>query len=290
MGEIRTFEFRPISNKRQQIHTISFSERIRKGGEGVLNPHRTNFYILLFVTHGCSRHMIDFEVLDIRKGDFFIIRPGQVHAFYPSVDSDGTIIAFTEDFLLQRADLRILSENTEALSELSIGCHFSLRANGGERIDRHIQMIQQELCGAYDELQESILQKYLSSLLLGLLRIKRGDGHLFAESGKARLYAMKFKCLAEKRCKMQLTVSQFAAEVGISKRSLQRLTEVHFGKTPKLMIQESLLLESKRMLIDPSLTVKEISYDLGFNEPTNFTKFFKRFTCMSPEQFRKSRP
>jgi AraC family transcriptional regulator, transcriptional activator of pobA len=290
MEEIRTFEFTPISNKRQQIHTISFSERIRKGGEGVLKPHRTNFYILLFVTHGCSKHMIDFEVFDIRTGDFIIIRPGQVHAFYPSVNSDGTIIAFTDDFLLQRADLRILSDNMEALSELSIGCHFSLRANGGERIDRHIQMIQQELCGAYDELQESILQKYLSSLLLGLLRIKRGDGQLFAENSKARLYALKFKCLIEKSCKMQLTVSQLAEEVGISKRSLQRLTELHFGKTPKLMIQESLLLESKRMLIDPSRTVKEISYDLGFNEPTNFTKFFKKFTCMSPEQFRKSRP
>lgn len=289
MGEIRTFEFRPISNERQQIHTISFSERIRKGGEGVLNPHRTNFYILLFVTRGCSRHMIDFEMLNIKAGDFFIIRPGQVHAFYPSENSDGTIIAFTEDFLLQRSDLRVLSENTEALSELSFGCVFSLRDVGRERINRHIQMIQQELCGDYDDLQESMLQKYLSSLLLGLLRIKRGNGQQFAENGKARLYALKFKCLIEKPCNLQSTVSEFAAEVGISKRSLQRVTELHFGKSPKMMIQESLLLDSKRMLIDPCRTVKEISYDLGFNEPTNFTRFFKKFTLMSPEQFRKLR-
>ena len=54
------------------------------------------------------------------------------------------------------------------------------------------------------------------------------------------------------------------------------------------MVQEFLLLESKRMLLDPSLQIKEIAYELGFNEPTNFTKFFKKFENTSPESFRKS--
>lgn len=288
MSEIKTFNFTPISNERQKIHIISFSERIRKGKEGVLKPHRTNFYILLFVTHGSSQHLVDFQIHKITKGDFLIIRPGQVHAFFPSEDSDGTIIAFTEDFLLHKSRYHFLSENSRLLSELSFGCLFSLADGKREKVDLLAQMIQQELSNSYDELQESILQNHLSSLLLCLLRIKRGDQHLSPENSKELLYALQFKNLIEKSCRKQSTVTQYAKELDISTRSLQKISELHFGKSPKAIIQEYILLESKRMLIDPTLKVKEIAYNLGFNEPTNFTKFFKKFTNISPEQFRKS--
>ena len=289
MGEIKTFNFTPISNERQQIHAISFSERIRKGGTGILNPHRTSFYILLFVTRGRSKHLIDFEVHDIRKGDFFFIRPGQVHAFFPSHDSDGIIIAFTEDFLLQSSNYHVKSAHLEALSELSLGCLFPLSDEERENVDTQIRMIRQELSNSYDALQESILQSYLSSLLLVLLRIKQENQQLSPKRGKELLYALQFKSLIERCCNRRSTVLEYATELGISTRILRKITELHFGKCPKTIIQETVLLESKRMLIDRSLTVKEISYNLGYDEPTNFTKFFKKFTSMSPEQFRESR-
>lgn len=97
MSEIRTFNFTPINNERQQIH------------------------ILLFITRGSSKHLIDFDVHDIKKGDFFIIRPGQVHAFFQAHDSDGTIIAFTEDFLLQRSKLGISTRSLQKITELHFG-------------------------------------------------------------------------------------------------------------------------------------------------------------------------
>ncbi|TCD28709.1 helix-turn-helix domain-containing protein [Pedobacter psychrodurus] len=287
MSEIKTFNFTPISNERQQVHTISFSERIRRGKEGVLKPHRTNFYILLFVTEGSSHHLIDFKIHKIDKGDFFIIRPGQVHAFFQSKDLDGTIIAFTEEFLLNKSHYSFFSENSRLLKELSFGSPFHLHCDQ-EKINVLTQMIQQELANVYNELQENILQNQISSLILYLLRIKRGSQNLSPKKSKESLYASQFKSLIERFHGKQYTVTQYANELGISVRSLQKISELHLGKQPKTVIQECLLLESKRMLVNPMLLVKEIAYDLGFREPTNFTKFFKKFAKMSPEQFRKS--
>lgn len=288
MSEIETFNFTPISNKRQQVHIISFSERIRKGKEGVLKPHRINFYILLFVTKGSTHHLIDFEVHKIKKGDFFIIRPGQVHAFFQSEDSEGIIIAFTEDFLVSKFRDYFLSENSRLLSELSFSYPFNLADDEREKINLLTRMIQQELANSYDELQASTLQNNLSLLILGLLRIKRRNQQFSAKKSKEFLYALQFKRLIEKSRGKQSTVKQYAKELGISMRSLQKISELHLGKCPKAIIQECLLMESKRMLINPTIQVKEIAYNLEFNEPTNFTKFFKKFTKMSPAEFRKS--
>ncbi|TGN28016.1 helix-turn-helix domain-containing protein [Empedobacter tilapiae] len=288
MNKIKSFDFKPISNENQKIHIISFSERIRRGENAVLRQHRANFYILLFITSGESQHLVDFNVHKIKKGDFLIIRPGQVHAFFPSKNSDGTIIAFTEDFLLYKSHSHFFHNNSFFLNELIIDEPLYLNGDKREDIYSLIFMIQKELDIAYDDLQESILQNHLASLLLNLLRIKRGDYPLFPKKSKEFLYALQFKSLIEKSYKDQLTISEYAKKIGISIRNLQRISEAHFGKSPKLMVQEFLLLESKRMLLDPSLQIKEIAYELGFNEPTNFTKFFKKFEKTSPESFRKS--
>lgn len=287
MSIVKTFNFSPISNERQQIHTISFSERISKGKESVMRPHRTNFYILVFITHGFSQHLVDFQTYNIKEGDFFIIRPGQIHAFLPTNDCDGTIIAFTEDFLLHKSHYHFLSENSKLLGELSFSFLFHLADDKREKVYQLMHMIQQELANSYDALQENILQSHLSSLLLCLIRLKRGDNQSTPNYSKDFLYALQFKNLIEKSWGKQYTVTQYAQEIGISTRSLQKISEAHFGKSPKAMIQYCVLLESKRMLIDQSLQVKEIAYNLGFDEPTNFTKFFKKFTKISPEQFRK---
>ncbi|MDM1295327.1 AraC family transcriptional regulator [Sphingobacterium sp. N143] len=288
MRQIETFNFTPISNERQKIHIISLSERLRKGKGSVVKPHRTNFYILFFVTQGVLKHLLDFQVCEIKQGDFLIIRPNQVHAFLPGFDSEGVIIAFAEDFLLHKSPHYFLSEISRFLNELSFDCPFHLDDDKREKVDLMIHMIKQELSNPYDTLQENLLQNHLSTLLLFLVRVIRGNFDYSTRKNRELLYALQFKRLVEVYVGKQSTVSYFAKELDISIRCLQKFCELHFGKSPKVIIQESLLMESKRMLIDPSLQIKQIAYKLGFNEPTNFTKFFKKYSKISPEQFRQS--
>lgn len=288
MNSIKTYEFSPISNRNQKIHFISINDRIAKGGQYVLKPHRTNFFILIFITHGVTKHLVDFEVQEIKSGDFLILSPGQIHSFFQTNNSAGKIIAFTEDFLLHKSSYQFLSENSKILRELCFDPIFNLNDDINGKTGLLIELIQKELSNPYDEMQEGILQNHLSSLLLGLVRLKREHRNLNINKDKQFIFALQFKCLIEKYINKQWNVEAYAKEMNISTRSLQKITDIHYGKTPKAMIQEYLLLESKRMLIDPSLLIKEIAYELGFNDPTNFSKFFRKLTKTSPEAFRNA--
>lgn len=286
-NEIKTFNFKPISNDRQQLYTISIAEYLQQ--EAVFHSHRLCFYTLLFVTQGSAVHLVDFQEYRVSKGDVLIIRPGQVHAFLEAGDVEGNIIAFTEEFLLHKSRFNFLPEHLKFLSELYFDFLFHLDADKRQMTDALICIIQQELSTPYDELQETMLQNHLSSLLLSLLRIKRAAGQQPSpQKSKELLYALEFRRLIEKSCRKQLTIPEYAQELGISIRALQKISQLYFGRTPKCVVQEFIVLESKRMLTDHSLQVKEIAYELGFDEQTNFTKFFKKFTGISPEQFRKS--
>ena len=59
------------------------------------------------------------------------------------------------------------------------------------------------------------------------------------------------------------------------------------NKPVKTYINDSLILEIKRLLMNTSLSIKEISYKTGFEDPTNFVKYFKKYTELTPIDFRK---
>ena len=60
------------------------------------------------------------------------------------------------------------------------------------------------------------------------------------------------------------------------------------GSTPKKIIDDRIMLEAKRLLAHSSESVKEISYSLGFDEPTNFVKYFRKHHLSTPIEFRES--
>ncbi len=62
---------------------------------------------------------------------------------------------------------------------------------------------------------------------------------------------------------------------------------MHLNKTAKEYIEENNYFWVKELLIKTSDSVKQISYSMGFTEPTNFNKFFKKFTATTPLQFRE---
>jgi AraC family transcriptional activator of pobA len=64
------------------------------------------------------------------------------------------------------------------------------------------------------------------------------------------------------------------------------LTRQVLNKTAKEFIEEQVILEAKRLLAQGSRPIKEIAYELGFSEPTNMVKFFKKHTHTTPAAFR----
>ena len=103
-------------------------------------------------------------------------------------------------------------------------------------------------------------------------------------SASERLF-VKFRNLLEEEYMHLHLVSEYAERLDVSTKTLTNAVKSVTGQTPLEYINERLLLDSKRLLRFSDLMVKEIAFQLGFNDPSNFVKFFKRQTGYLPSDF-----
>jgi AraC family transcriptional regulator, transcriptional activator of pobA len=96
-----------------------------------------------------------------------------------------------------------------------------------------------------------------------------------------------FNDLLEADFKTQKQVAYYANKIIITEKRLNQATTNIIGKTPKEIIDARVLLEAKRILAHTNESIKEIAYQLGFEEPTNFIKYFKKHTAFTPTEFRE---
>ncbi|MCH5716875.1 helix-turn-helix domain-containing protein [Niabella hibiscisoli] len=96
-----------------------------------------------------------------------------------------------------------------------------------------------------------------------------------------------FQILLEKHFLTSRSVSFYAAHYGLSVDAFSKQVKKHFGKTPSTLIQERLILESKRLIHLTFKSIKEIAAELGFEDEFYFSRFFKKSVGVSPKIFRK---
>ena len=251
----------------------------------ITRPHRLSFYLLFYVTHGKSSHTIDFHNFHVEPHTLAIISKNQVQQFHPAFSLDGYLVVITEDFLQQALfDLVGVSSNL-LFQPLTTQAHILRNA---ETVLVHVERLAEEYeQGTRDPQHVPILKRELGILLLKTERLRNqqlSESDQLAETAP-RLLA--FRDLLEKHFRMHWTAQQYAEALHFSKRTLGSLTRKHLNRSPKEVIDQRLVLEMKRLLAHSDLTIKEIAFQLGFEDPSNMNKFFRRVQGQSPRSFRQ---
>jgi AraC-like DNA-binding protein len=125
-----------------------------------------------------------------------------------------------------------------------------------------------------------LLRQLLGALLL---RVARLPG---APTGQRDARVQRFRQELERSFTTTRNAADYAARIGYSTRSLNRICLAGTGRSAKALINARVTLEAKRLLVHTDLSSAAIGHRLGFSEPTNSTKFFTRDTGMSPGAFR----
>ena len=99
---------------------------------------------------------------------------------------------------------------------------------------------------------------------------------------------LEFQQLVEKDCFKSKKVQYYAKKIGVSTKTLNNIVNNVLNKSAKVFIDEITILQIKRLLITSDFSIKEIAYTVGFDDSTNFFKYFKKFTGSSPEVFRQA--
>ncbi|GAB4395628.1 MAG: hypothetical protein OHK0053_05110 [Microscillaceae bacterium] len=100
---------------------------------------------------------------------------------------------------------------------------------------------------------------------------------------------LKFKNLVDNHFRSEKQVKFYAASLSVSPNQLNQSTQLVAGKSAKALISERVLREAKIQLHYNDEDIAQISYQLGFEEPTHFVRFFRRYEGITPGAYRQLR-
>ncbi|MEO9894414.1 helix-turn-helix transcriptional regulator [Aurantibacter sp.] len=244
-------------------------------------PHRISFFALLIVTEGSGSHQIDLKDYPLKKGTVLKISKGQIHAFQKIQKYEGFLLLFTERFLVNyfsKSSIKIITHlyNYHLSSPI-----FNDKKGNENFLNQLILEIQSKNTYAQKNIIASLLCLYL-------LRLERQSNTENLQSSSAKLYPifLAFKDLVESKYTTTRNVKDYANMLFISTKHLNLVVKEFTLNTAKIFIDDFVILESKRAIASSNKSLKEIGYAMGFDEVTNFTKFFKKHTGTTPKQFK----
>jgi AraC-like DNA-binding protein len=241
--------------------------------------HRHDFFYVLALKNGAGTHAIDFTSYKITDNTVFIIRPGQVHQLTLKAGSTGYLMAFNADFYYGHDPV-----SNEVLRKASNVNLYQLDSTGIKKILSVLKYISEEYANQQEGYQE-VIKANLGILFIELVRqntrIVPGD-----PGSHVRQRLQDFTALLEKYIYTHKQVSQYADMLNLSSYQLNAVTKEALGKTGSEVINEYIILESKRYLLATTNQVNQIAYQLGYEDVSYFIRFFKKHTGYSPEAFR----
>lgn len=249
-------------------------------------PHRVSFCHLIVVTRGQFTHTVDFVPVTCTEGCWVVVQPGQVHSFDWRTDWDGWLVIFKPEALPETLVKRLSHDVESLFDELPT----SFMPQPGEH-DAGLRIISQMALdsGRYADLASGN-RLIVTGLYYLLMRVNLfvQDHGLSQRKSNQRLFKrfQQFKKMVEVRLSTQHHVHEYAQILGCSEKSLNRAVFAVEKMTAKAYLTQRIVLEAKSMLIHSMQPVGSIGIDLGFDEATNFVKFFKREVGMPPMTFR----
>jgi AraC family transcriptional activator of pobA len=249
-------------------------------------PHRAQFYHIIWIKKGKGIHFVDFNPIKVVDNMLIFIPQNSVNRFDPDGEYEGKTIIFTDEFFCKNeSDIQYL-RSTMLFSDLYDIATINVQCEDKE-LSKTLEIMENEFLRSKDNVQSNILHNLLHVFLLQAEREIRKQGFKELKSGINLNYLIQFKDFLEENFKEIKSVNQYADKLSISEKQLHKATTSLIDKTPKQVIDERILLEAKRLLAHSNLSIKEIAYDLGYEEPTNFIKYFKKHAESTPSEFRE---
>jgi AraC-like DNA-binding protein len=248
--------------------------------------HQVGFYILLFVTENTGLHTIDFTQYSYKKGNVITIRKDQIHKFHLT-KAKGFLLFFTNDFILSYLEQQEALKTFQLFNELLGSPKISLSSDFHMEILELVQQIKKEYSNAIDSYSLGIIRSLLHIIITKLYRVKSLETKNII-SKKYLSEFISFQKLVEEHCFSTKKVMDYAQKMGVTTKTLNNIVQDIVHKSAKVFIDDMVITKIKRLLTHAPLSIKEIAYTAGFDEPTNFYKYFKKHTKISPEAFRKT--
>jgi AraC family transcriptional regulator, transcriptional activator of pobA len=265
-----------------QIHRL---EELVAAWEGIVPAYRQSQFSIALIKKGTGGKTIGHLSFPIKKNTLVVVPEKVPHSGkYNSLDSSGYLLSFDMKFLFKHfslksfiADKRIFKKSVKP---------FVILTNGqAEELSAIFEHLLREYNQQLDNKDEMIGVKVLELLIQCERYFAGATPYKYADSYHE--VSDSFKELIQAHFSTEKSVQFYANALHVHPNYLNFLMRKYTGLTAKQTIADHIFLEAKGLLTSPSLTVKEISYKLGFVAPSSFSSFFKKMSNMSPSKYRQ---
>lgn len=278
--------FRDPSGSHVGLDPMTLQElRLRDARQGLIGRiERAQFLMLLRISRGHGEHLLDFETRILAPGTLLIVQPGQVQQWRLNDTLEGDLL-LVDPVILQPSPER--AHDPDGLRLHIDRWPTTLHLAGAETRDwgAFLALLKRRIGTTTPDALDTVLARQLfRCLVLWLSQMAQRERG--ARPPQHTVYA-RFMQRLETHLFARPKVDALAHELGVSAGTLSRICLRCTGYSAKHVIDQRLGLEAKRMLVHSDMSSADIAEALGFSEPTNFLKFFKREAGETPEQFRQ---
>lgn len=261
------------------LHCETISKRSREH-HWEIKPHRhADLGQLLFVHRGQAELEIEGQRTLLGESALQVLPPLSVHGFRFSEDIEGYVLTLAAPLVAH-----LQAQLGQSVNALALAESYPARADGSY-LNGLFAALQQEYHG-HQPAREMLMHALVSTIVVWVSRqaIQRRSANQRPQ--RAREYFNGFVQLVEAHYREHVKVEDLAHKLGISVSHLNGTCRELAGQPALQIMHERQLLEAKRLLTYTGMTIYEISDSLGFSDPTNFTRLFRRRIGISPKAFR----
>lgn len=284
-GNFPVYDICKLSDFQQENMLISRFNIYLQKHQDLHFPHKHNFYHLVLFTEGGGTHAIDFKTFKVEPYQIYFMVPGQVHSWSFEGRVDGYVIHFSteffQSFLLANNYLDQFPFFSGDINEAVINIPVAFRT-------RVISIFEDIIAESENPARMTVdmIRALLLELFILISRMNSGAEQKQLSSYNSTLLKNFRKLIEQNFSKIRLP-KEYAELLYITPNHLNAICQDVLGESAGDIIRDRVLLEAKRLLINLDLSVTEIAYSLNFNDNSYFSKFFKKYTGSTPEEFRK---
>lgn len=250
-----------------------------------IQPLRRQFNLIYLLIGGVHDVHLGAEYRWLKPNDLVIVPENMLYASSHIRDCTGYCIHFKTEFIQPLLN----SSLTEQFPFFNFETEHIINITNEETqiINKAFKDIIEEY-ERFSPERDYILRNYIYILLLRIRELYRPHTKTIKKNlSRTDKLANSFRQLVDKNYLTLREVKDYASKLNISAKHLSDVVRITFGKSPREMINDMLLLEAKVQLASTDKTVTEIAHDLNFNDQSHFNHFVKKLTGSSPLELRR---
>lgn len=246
------------------------------------------FLQIHFIHGGKSHFYIDEAVYNCEGACVFLTPPAIPHSFMTQPGVTGYVLTVHQSLIWY---LLSDSQNNQLDSEHIRPICIEKRLLSDEqlklwhRLEHSFEALQDEWQGEHSD-KNFALESIVRLLLLQMMRLAPENTETQTVASEELRLFRRFSEQLEQEFRNRWPLSKYCSTIGVSESRLNHICQRVANCPPKKLIHERVLQESKRMLRYSNLSINDIGFELGFTDPSYFSRFFRKQTGLTPKDFR----